>query len=54
MLGGWWWSTPLIPASGRGGQISEFQARLVYRASCRTTRTTQRNTVSKNNNKMYV
>jgi hypothetical protein len=32
---------------GRGRQISEFEASLVYRASSRTARTTQRNPVSK-------
>jgi hypothetical protein len=32
---------------GRGRQISEFQARLVYRVSSRTARATQRNPVSK-------
>jgi hypothetical protein len=32
---------------GRGRQISEFEASLVYRVSSRTTRTTQRNPVSK-------
>jgi hypothetical protein len=33
---------------GRGRQISEFEASLVYRVSSRTARTTQRNPVSKN------
>jgi hypothetical protein len=33
---------------GRGKQISEFEARLVYKVSSRTARTTQRNPVSKN------
>jgi hypothetical protein len=32
---------------GRGRQISEFQASLVYRVSFRTARATQRNPVSK-------
>jgi hypothetical protein len=32
---------------GRGRQISEFKASLVYRVSYRTTRTAQRNPVSK-------
>jgi hypothetical protein len=39
---------------GRGRQISEFKASLVYRVSSRTARATQRNPVSKkqnNNNK---
>jgi hypothetical protein len=33
---------------GRGRQISEFEASLVYRVSSRTARATQRNPVSKN------
>jgi hypothetical protein len=33
---------------GRGRQIPEFEASLVYRVSSRTARTTQRNPVSKN------
>jgi hypothetical protein len=33
---------------GRGRQISEFEASLVYRVSFRTARATQRNPVSKN------
>jgi hypothetical protein len=32
---------------GRGGQISEFKASLVYRVSSRIARATQRNPVSK-------
>jgi hypothetical protein len=32
---------------GRVWEISEFEARLVYRVSSRTARATQRNTVSK-------
>ena len=36
---------------GRGRQISEFQASLVYRVSSRTARATQRNPVSKNQKK---
>jgi hypothetical protein len=35
---------------GRGRQISEFKASLVYRVSSRTARATQRNPVSKNQN----
>jgi hypothetical protein len=35
---------------GRGRQISEFKASLVYRVSSRTARATQRNPVSKNKN----
>jgi hypothetical protein len=33
---------------GRGKQISEFEASLVYKVSSRTARATQRNPVSKN------
>jgi hypothetical protein len=36
---------------GRGRQISEFEASLVYKVSSRTPRTTQRNPVSKNQKK---
>jgi hypothetical protein len=36
---------------GRGRQISEFEASLVYRVSSRTVKATQRNLVSKNKNK---
>jgi hypothetical protein len=36
---------------GRGRQISEFQASLVYRVSSRTARAIQRNPVSKNKTK---
>jgi hypothetical protein len=36
---------------GRGRQISEFEASLVYRVSPRTARTTQRNPDSKNKTK---
>ena len=45
-----WWLTPLIPALGRQRQeISEFEARLVYRVSAaRTARAIQWNPVSKN------
>jgi hypothetical protein len=32
---------------GRGRQISEFEARLVYRVSSRTARATQRKTLSR-------
>jgi hypothetical protein len=44
---------PLIPALGRQrqGQISEFEASLVYRVSSRTARAIQRNPVSKNQKK---
>jgi hypothetical protein len=35
---------------GRGRQISEFEASLVYKVSSRTARETQRNPVSKNQN----
>jgi hypothetical protein len=36
---------------GRGRQISEFEASLVYRVSSRTARATQRNPVSENKTK---
>ena len=36
---------------GRGRQISEFEASLVYRVSSRTARAIQRNPVSKKTNK---
>jgi hypothetical protein len=36
---------------GRGRQISEFEASLVYKVSSRTARATQRNPVSKITNK---
>jgi hypothetical protein len=36
---------------GRGKQISEFEASLVYKVSSRTARATQRNPVSKKTNK---
>jgi hypothetical protein len=36
---------------GRGRWISEFEATLVYRVSSRTARATQRNPVSKKQNK---
>jgi stress response protein YsnF len=36
---------------GRGRQISEFEASLVYKVSSRTARTIQRNPVSKNQTK---
>jgi hypothetical protein len=43
------WHMPLIPAlGGRGRQISEFEASLVYKVSPRTARAIQRNPVSKN------
>jgi hypothetical protein len=37
---------------GRGRQISEFEASLVYRVSARTARAAQRNPVSKNKTKI--
>jgi hypothetical protein len=45
-----WWRTPLIPAleKQRQANFSEIEASLVYRASSRTARATQRNPVSKN------
>lgn len=43
-----WWHMPLIPSlGGRGGQVSEFGARLVYRKSSRTSKAAQRNLVLK-------
>jgi hypothetical protein len=36
---------------GRGRQISEFEASLVYKVSSRTARATQRNTVSEKKKK---
>jgi hypothetical protein len=43
------WRMPLIPSLRRQRQeISELEASLVYRASSRPTRATQRNSVSKN------
>ena len=38
-------------SGGRGRQISEFEASLVYRVSSRTARATQRNPVSKKKKK---
>jgi hypothetical protein len=46
---------PLIPAfggRGRGRQISEFEASLVYKVSSRTARAIQRNPVLKNKTKL--
>jgi hypothetical protein len=40
-----------VHLEGRGRQISEFEASLVYRVSSRTARTTQRNPVSENKTK---
>jgi hypothetical protein len=42
---------PLMHLGGRGRWISELEASLVYRVSCRTARDTQRNSVSKKQNK---
>ena len=45
--------SPLIPVLGvwgRGRQISEFKASMVYRVSSKTARVTQRNGVLKNRN----
>ena len=46
-----WWYTSLVPALGRQrqGDLCEFEASLVYRASSRTARATQRNPVLKIN-----
>ena len=45
---------PLVPALGRQRQVGlcEFKAIMVYRASSRTARATQRNPVSKNLKKL--
>jgi hypothetical protein len=40
-----------VKITGRGRQISEFEASLVYRVSSRTARAKQRNPVSKNQKK---
>jgi hypothetical protein len=39
---------------GRGRQISEFEASLVYKVSSRTARAIQRNPVSKNQKKKVL
>jgi hypothetical protein len=39
---------------GRGRQISEFEASLVYKVSSRTARATQRNPVSKKKKKIKM
>jgi hypothetical protein len=39
---------------GRGRQISEFEASLLYRVSSRTARATQRNPASKKQNKTKI
>ena len=45
----------MIPTLGvRGRQISEAEASLVYRASSRTATTTQKNSVSKTENKKHI
>jgi hypothetical protein len=41
----------VLHSGGRGRQISEFEASLVYKVSSRTARATQRNRVSKNQKK---
>jgi hypothetical protein len=40
-----WWQSQ--HSGGRGGQISEFEASLVYRVSSRTAKATQRNCLEK-------
>ena len=47
VLAGQWWLMPLIPALGISymRKISEIKARLVYRASSRTARVTQKNSI---------
>ena len=48
-----WWCTPLIPALSKQRKVDlcEFETSLVYRASSRTARATQRSPVSKNKKK---
>jgi hypothetical protein len=46
MAGQWWHTAQHL--GGRGRQISEFEASLVYKVSSRTARAIQRNPVSKN------
>jgi hypothetical protein len=41
-------------SGGKGRQISEFEASLVYKVSSRTARAIQRNPVLKNKQKMYI
>jgi len=50
---GWWRCTPLIPVLGKQRQVdlSQFEASLVYGASSKTTTASQRNPISKKNNK---
>jgi hypothetical protein len=46
------WCTPLIQhLGGRGRQISEFEASLVYKVNSRTARAIQRNPVSREKKK---
>jgi len=47
------WHTPLIPTLGRQRQVNlcEFKASLIYRMNSRAARATQRNAVSKKQNK---
>jgi hypothetical protein len=50
-IAGWWWCTTLIPAPRRQRQVDlcESEASLVYTASSRTAKATQRNLDSKQN-----
>ena len=52
---GVWWYTPLISVLGgkwqRQMEIGEFKDNLLYRVSSRTAKDTQKNPVSKNQNK---
>lgn len=42
-----WWYTRLIPALGRGRQVSDIEANLFYRVCSKKATTTQINSVSK-------
>ena len=52
-IAGQWWHTPLISELGRQKQVDpcKFEATLIYRASSRTARATQRNLVWKTKTK---
>lgn len=50
------WHLPLIPSPGKKKQVEfwEFEASLVYKVSCRTTRATQRETLSQKNKRQKL